>query len=46
MVQNREIAEEFFEAKLNSYITRTIARVKQCRGAALFNSFVLSKDGI
>jgi Topoisomerase IA len=32
MVQNREITEEIFEAKLNSYITRTIARVKQCRG--------------
>jgi DNA topoisomerase-3 len=29
MVQNREITEEIFEAKLNSYITRTIARVKQ-----------------
>lgn len=35
MVQNREITEKFFEAKLNSYITRTIARVKQRRGTAL-----------
>jgi len=35
MIQNSEITEEIFEAKLNSYITRTIARVKQHRGTAL-----------
>lgn len=35
MIQNNEITEEVFEAKLNSYITRTIAKVKKNRGAAL-----------
>ncbi|PKM77939.1 MAG: DNA topoisomerase III [Firmicutes bacterium HGW-Firmicutes-15] len=35
MIQNNEITEEFFEAKLNSYITRTIEKVKKNRGAAI-----------
>ena len=35
MLQNNEITEEHFEAKLNSYISRTIVRVKSSRGAAL-----------
>ena len=35
MIQNKEITEEVFEAKLNSYITRTIEKVKKNRGAAL-----------
>lgn len=34
MIQNKEITEEVFEAKLNSYITRTIEKVKKNRGAA------------
>ena len=29
MIQNKEITEEVFEAKLNSYISRTIAKVKK-----------------
>lgn len=33
MIQNNEITEEVFEAKLNSYITRTIEKVKKNRGA-------------
>jgi len=35
MIQNNEITDEVFEEKLNSYITRTIAKVKKNRGAAL-----------
>ncbi len=35
MIQNKEITEEVFDAKLNSYITRTIQKVKKNRGAAL-----------
>ncbi len=35
MIQNKEITEEVFEEKLNSYITRTIEKVKKNRGAAL-----------
>jgi len=29
MIQNKEITAEVFEAKLESYITRTIAKVKK-----------------
>jgi hypothetical protein len=35
MIQNNEITEEIFEAKLNSYITRTIEKVKKNRVAAI-----------
>jgi len=34
MIQNNEITEDIFEAKLNSYITRTIEKVKKNRDAA------------
>ncbi len=34
MIQNKEITEDIFEAKLNSYITRTIEKVKKNKGAA------------
>jgi len=35
MIQNNEITEEVFEAKLNSYITRTIEKVKNNRRAVI-----------
>ena len=35
MIQNNEITEEVFQAKLNSYIIRTIEKVKKHRGAAI-----------
>ena len=34
MIQNKEITEEVFEAKLNSYISRTIEKVKKNKDAA------------
>lgn len=36
MIQNNEITQDIFEGKLNSYITRTIEKVKKNRGAALW----------
>jgi len=35
MIQNNEITEEVFQAKLNSYITRTIEKVKKNRAASI-----------
>jgi len=38
MIQNNEITEEVFQEKLNTYIIRTIEKVKKNNGADIFRS--------